>query len=576
MCLTLISINRINAQIDINLFIQPNITGSNMFIGFNSPNLNQFTGSLLGAFYDINYDGSMECVGLTTIENGFSGLALWGDDMATNEIDGLSTNQVPSFWILTENNDLISISNFPPDFNGFITNDIITMSNTILSYEGCNDNLACNYYNLNYEIDNFESNCIYQLLFYNCDSVCNNDVDNDLICDELEIPGCTNSNYFEFNIDATDDDGSCISPIITGCTNSIADNFNINANYDDGSCIIYGCTYNNAINYNPNANFNDGSCEIYSCLEDYACNTSQIFENANFVNDSSLCIFPQVFHDCSGNCINDIDGDLICDELEVPGCQNPLFTEYNPTATDNDNSCNLLWEEAYSNIENLNDSISNVNLTLNTNLAELNDNYNYQNSVIEELNTINFDLHSINSNLEIEISNLNYNIDSLIIAINELLTMNLNLNNLNDSLILVNNNLIFDYLYIYNLADSLEESNITLNYLNENLNYQNNLFLNENLNLSNINDSVINLLEEVQNNYLITVNINEGWNMFGYCLNQTHDIDEFMTPFINDIIIIKDINGNAYFPEYNFNNIINLTPGHGYLMKSESSFILNF
>ena len=104
MCLTLISINRINAQIDINLFIQPNITGSNMFIGFNSPNLNQFTGSLLGAFYDIHYDGSMECVGLTTIENGFSGLALWGDDMATNEIDGLSTNQVPSFWILTENN----------------------------------------------------------------------------------------------------------------------------------------------------------------------------------------------------------------------------------------------------------------------------------------------------------------------------------------------------------------------------------------------------------------------------------------------------------------------------------------
>ena len=36
-----------------------------------------------------------------------------------------------------------------------------------------------------------------------------NDIDGDRICDELEIPGCSDPSACNFDIEATDDDGSC-------------------------------------------------------------------------------------------------------------------------------------------------------------------------------------------------------------------------------------------------------------------------------------------------------------------------------------------------------------------------------
>ena len=43
--------------------------------------------------------------------------------------------------------------------------------------------------------------------------------------------------------------------------------------------------------------------------------------------------------DCNGECMNDADGDGICDEFEVPGCTDPTNPGYNPNATDDDGSC---------------------------------------------------------------------------------------------------------------------------------------------------------------------------------------------------------------------------------------------
>ena len=42
---------------------------------------------------------------------------------------------------------------------------------------------------------------------------------------------------------------------------------------------------------------------------------------------------------CEGTCINDTDGDGICDEEEVPGCTNELACNYDEGATDDDMSC---------------------------------------------------------------------------------------------------------------------------------------------------------------------------------------------------------------------------------------------
>ena len=64
-----------------------------------------------------------------------------------------------------------------------------------------------------------------------------NDDDNDGICNDEEIPGCTDETALNYDPNATDDDGSCIS-IELGCTDVTACNYDIEANVDDGTCLI--------------------------------------------------------------------------------------------------------------------------------------------------------------------------------------------------------------------------------------------------------------------------------------------------------------------------------------------------
>ena len=58
-------------------------------------------------------------------------------------------------------------------------------------------------------------------------------------CEDPPVPveGCTDENAFNFDPDATIDDGSCIFPIL-GCTDEDAFNFNPDAELDDGSCVL--------------------------------------------------------------------------------------------------------------------------------------------------------------------------------------------------------------------------------------------------------------------------------------------------------------------------------------------------
>ena len=55
--------------------------------------------------------------------------------------------------------------------------------------------------------------------------------------------------------------------------------------------------------------------------------------------DNGGCMYPAQYYDCFGVCLEDTDGDGICDSLEIPGCMNPLSLNYNPNATDDDGSC---------------------------------------------------------------------------------------------------------------------------------------------------------------------------------------------------------------------------------------------
>ncbi|MEC7653600.1 MAG: hypothetical protein VX548_01505, partial [Bacteroidota bacterium] len=178
------------------------------------------------------------------------------------------------------------------------------------SCTGCTDEDACNY---DPEASINDGSCELPLYGYDCNGDCNNDSDGDGVCDEFEINGCTDTQSPNFNPSATDDDGSCL---VAGCIHPLACNYDSSADYMDitmcdfSSCI--GCTDEQACNYNEEAT----------------------------INDFSICDYPEnAFVDCDGNCVNDTDGDGVCDENEIPGCTDPTASNYNPEATDDNGTC---------------------------------------------------------------------------------------------------------------------------------------------------------------------------------------------------------------------------------------------
>ncbi len=96
--------------------------------------------------------------------------------------------------------------------------------------------------------------------------------------------------------------------INSGALGTLPGSFGIYLILED--CVIPGCTDNTACNYNVDATEDDGSCT-----------------------------YPDLFYDCDGACLNDTDGDGVCDELEIAGCTDPNSCEYNPLATNENDTC---------------------------------------------------------------------------------------------------------------------------------------------------------------------------------------------------------------------------------------------
>ena len=202
-------------------------------------------------------------------------------------------------------------------------------------YIGCTDVLACNY-DASATVNN---GCQYPVQYYDCNNVCILDTDGDGICDELEIPGCTNPIALNFDITATDDDGTCILPIY-GCTDPLAFNYDPLANTDNGSCVpvIYGCTDPTQFNYDPSANTDNNSCISYI----YGCTDSTAFNyNVNANTDNGSCV--SIINGCTDSTAinynplaNTNDGSCIA---ELLGCTDSTAINYNSLANTDDGSC---------------------------------------------------------------------------------------------------------------------------------------------------------------------------------------------------------------------------------------------
>ena len=81
----------------------------------------------------------------------------------------------------------------------------------------------------------------------------------------------------------------------------------------------------------------DGVCdefEVAGCTDEMACNYDPAATEEN-----DTCEYASDIYGCDGNCVNDADGDGVCDELEVAGCTDPTACNFDQAATDNDGSC---------------------------------------------------------------------------------------------------------------------------------------------------------------------------------------------------------------------------------------------
>ena len=180
---------------------------------------------------------------------------------------------------------------------------------------GCQDETACNY---NPQATDSDNSCLYlDGICETCENgiIIDNDQDNDEVCDLDEIAGCQDAEACNYNPQATDNDNSCLylDGICETCENGIIID---NDQDDDQVCNddeIPGCDDSLACNYNPQATDNDNSC-LYL---DGICETC---ENGIIID-------------------NDQDDDQVCNDDEIPGCDDSLACNYNPQATDNDNSC---------------------------------------------------------------------------------------------------------------------------------------------------------------------------------------------------------------------------------------------
>ena len=260
-----------------------------------------------------------------------------GDGLGDIEFSAESCDQPNGFVI--NNSD-----SCPNDAENDADDDGVCESDEIF---GCTDEVACNYDDNATEDD---SSCSY--LIESCDTcnngvVINNDTDDDGICNEDEITGCTDISYIEYNPEATDDDGSCSILSTSGCTDDLACNYSSAATEDDGSCTYSDESYLDCNGQCLNDVDGDGVCnelEIIGCTDETACNYNNIATDNN-----GSCFYPsELYLDCTGNCLNDNDGDSVCDEIEILDCTDSTACNYNdnPT-TDTDNSLCIYPEAAY-------------------------------------------------------------------------------------------------------------------------------------------------------------------------------------------------------------------------------------
>jgi hypothetical protein len=235
---------------------------------------------------------------------------------------------------------------------------------------GCTDNTACNYFEeatiddgscavwdclgvcggTDIQGDACDCDNNYLDALGVCGGTCEADADVDGVCDDVDPCvgtidvcaicngpgdiydcGCTDFPEGDCDCDGNQidscgvcggDNSSC-----TGCTDATACNYDDTATIEDGSC-AYPAQYVDCNGDCINDTDGDGICDNFdSCIGQ--------------VDDCGVCNGSGTItgYDCDGNCLTDTDSDGICDEFEIDGCTDNTACNFDASASDDDASC---------------------------------------------------------------------------------------------------------------------------------------------------------------------------------------------------------------------------------------------
>ena len=80
--------------------------------------------------------------------------------------------------------------------------------------------------------------------------------------------------------------------------------------------------------------------------------------------------------------------------------------------------------------------------------------------------------------------------------------------------------------------------------------------------------------EEIDYNYEIL--LSDGWSIIAYLHQDNYDANTMFNSIIDNLIIVKDSEGNAFWPLFDLNTIGDLESGKGYQIKMLNSTILQY
>ena len=153
----------------------------------------------------------------------------------------------------------------------------------------------------------------------------------------------------------------------------------------------------------------------------------------------------------------------------------------------------------------------------------------------------------------------------------------------------------YTYATDYELIDALNEGMDSLSTMSEMVVLENDSISSQNVILSQENEALMAIdynfdslqyvadflssqVFDLQQELLvpnIDVDMAIGWNMVGFSCPQQKNAEDALINIVDEVIIFKDNSGNVYMPEFSFNGIGDLTPGHGYQLKV-TDYILDF